>query len=181
MALRLNIQNWRWAGVPFYLRTGKRMARRLTEIVVQFKAPPMQLFETVACVGDVCDLTRTKPNRLVFRIQPQEGISIRFSAKRPEMALQVEDVEMDFSYSETWQRDLPEAYERLLLDVMRGDSTLFTRSDEVEAAWRLVQPVLHAWEKLDEGGLFPYEAGSWGPPQADAIFEGYDTDWHNAP
>ena len=178
VALRLAVENWRWAGVPFYLRTGKRMAARATEIVFQFRTPPLQLFETVACVGDVCDLTRAKPNRLIFRIQPREGISLRFSAKRPGAAIQVEDVDMNFGYAETWRRALPEAYERLLLDVLRGDSTLFTRSDEVEAAWRIVQPLLDAWERHDIGALYPYPAGSWGPTQADCVFEHYDADWH---
>lgn len=179
VALRLEVANWRWAGVPFYLRTGKRLAARATEIVVQFRTPPLHLFQTVACVGDVCDLTRVKPNRLVFRIQPSEGISLRFSAKRPATAIHVEDVEMHFSYADAWPgRPLPDAYERLLLDVLRGDSTLFTRSDEVEAAWRIVQPLLHAWEKLDQGAVYAYPAGSWGPSEADCIFEQYDADWH---
>ncbi len=115
------------------------------EHLVQFKAPPLELFNTVECEGDVCDLTRAKPNVLVFRIQPDEGISLHFSAKRPAMQLLVEGVDMDFSYADTWDASLPEAYERLLLDVMRGDTTLFTRSDEVEAAWRIVDPVLQTW------------------------------------
>lgn len=176
-ALRLHVENWRWAGVPMYLRTGKRMARRVTEIVLQFKQPPLTLFQTVECVGDVCDLTRSKPNQLIFRIQPDEGIAYRFSAKRPVMQMHVENVNMDFSYARTWQRDLPEAYERLLLDVMRGDSTLFNRSDATEAAWRVVEPVLRAWSRRDGAPLYAYPAGSWGPDQADCIFEHYDAAW----
>ncbi len=180
VAMRVDVANWRWSGVPFYLRTGKRLRRRVTEIVVQFRLPPLQLFETVECVGDVCDLVRARPNRLIFRIQPAEGIELRFSAKRPGLQVQVEDVVMDFLYQEKWPGTLPEAYERLLLDVIRGDSTLFTRSDEVEAQWRVVQPVLRAWEGRDEAApLCWYPAGSWGPPEAASIFANYDTDWHN--
>ncbi len=178
-ALRLDIESWRWSGVPFYLRTGKRLARRVTEIVVQFRVPPLQLFETVECVGDVCDLTAARPNRLIFRIQPAEGIALRFSAKRPGMQVQVEDVVMDFLYADRWPGALPEAYERLLLDAIRGDSTLFTRSDEVEAQWRVVDPILHAWETMDTGApLYFYPAGTWGPREAASIFANYDTEWH---
>ena len=127
----------------------------------------------------MCDFVRARPNRLVFRIQPQEGIALRFAAKRPAVRFLVEDVEMDFSYSEKWPRALPEAYERLLLDVARGDSTLFTRSDEVEAAWGIVEPILRAWEPGSRAPLYTYPAGSWGPPEADGIFANGDTDWHN--
>ncbi len=179
VALRLFMDNWRWAGVPFYLRTGKRLARRLTEIVVQFKKPPLQLFQTVECDGDVCDLSGTSPNQLVFRIQPDEGISLRFAAKRPVMQVQVENVRMDFSYSETWQKQLPEAYERLLLDVLRGDSTLFTRSDEVEAAWRVVNPILSAWAGDPSFPMAAYPAGGWGPVEADRLFTGPEQEWQN--
>lgn len=179
VALRLFIDNWRWAGVPVYLRTGKRLAKRVTEIVVQFRKPPLQLFQTVECVGDVCDLTGANPNQLIFRIQPDEGISLRFAAKRPVMQVQVETVAMDFSYSETWQRQLPEAYERLLLDVLRGDSTLFTRSDEVEAAWRVVDPILNAWSAQADFPMATYPAGGWGPAEADRLLVGRDQEWQN--
>lgn len=172
VALRLEMAHWRWAGVPIYLKTGKRLAKRLTEIVVQFKVPPLQLFQSVACVGDVCDLTRAQPNRIVFRIQPDEGIALQFSAKRPVMQVQVENVAMNFSYSQTWRKDLPEAYERLLLDVMRGDSTLFTRSDEVEAAWRIVDPILKGWSAHPEIPIHTYAPGSWGPDGA--VFRSLD-------
>ncbi len=179
VALRLHIDNWRWAGAPIYLRTGKRLARRVTEIAVQFKKPPLQLFQLVECEGDVCDLTGASPNQLVFRIQPDEGISLQFAAKRPVMQLQVENVAMDFSYSATWRKQLPEAYERLLLDVLRGDSTLFTRSDEVEAAWRVVDPILSAWSSNPDFPLAFYAPGSWGPAEADALFTGPDQSWRN--
>jgi len=176
-ALRLNIQNWRWVGVPVFLRTGKRLAHRVTEIVIQFKTPPLQLFQTVECVGDVCDFTRAKPNQIIFRIQPDEGIALKFSAKRPVLQVQVENVSMNFSYSETWPKDLPEAYERLLLDVMRGDSTLFTRSDEVEAAWRIIDPVLHGWKESLNIPMATYAPGSWGPPESLALIKGHAEGW----
>jgi glucose-6-phosphate 1-dehydrogenase len=178
-ALRLFIENWRWAGVPFYLRTGKRLPRRTTEVVVNFKVPPLQLFQTVECTGDVCDLTRAKPNQLIFRIQPDEGIDLRFSAKRPVMPVQVENVAMNFDYAKTWKTDLPEAYERLLLDVLRGDSTLFTRSDEVDAAWRIIDPVLRAWREETDIPVYTYPAGSWGPARADSLLGERGHRWRN--
>jgi glucose-6-phosphate 1-dehydrogenase len=179
LAMRLYVENWRWAGVPVYLRTGKRMPRRTTEIVVQFKVPPLQLFQTVECVGDVCDLTHAKPNQLVFRIQPDEGIALHISAKRPVLQVQVESVAMNFSYSSTWEHDLPEAYERLLLDVMRGDSTLFTRSDEVEAAWKIVDPFISAWTTQPNIPMYTYHPGTWGPVEADALLHGVRSEWRN--
>ena len=153
------------------------MPRRLTEIAVQFKVPPLQLFQHVECVGDVCDLTRAKPNTIIFRIQPDEGIALKFSAKRPVMQVQVENVAMNFSYSQTWRTDLPEAYERLLMDVMRGDSTLFTRSDEVEAAWRIVDPLLKGWASQPDIPVHTYEPGSWGPDAADQLLAGEMQEW----
>ena len=119
------------------------------------------------------------PNQLIFRIQPDEGISLHFSAKRPVMQVQVESVAMDFSYSQTWQKELPEAYERLLMDVMRGDSTLFTRSDEVEAAWRVIDPFLCAWKNEKDIPMATYEPGSWGPVEADALHSGVNAAWRN--
>jgi glucose-6-phosphate 1-dehydrogenase len=178
-ALRFAIENWRWAGVPVYLRTGKRLKKRLTEIAIQFKMPPLQLFRTVECVGDVCDLTLSRPNALVFRIQPNEGIALRFSAKRPAMQFVVESVAMDFSYSQTWNMSLPEAYERLLLDVIRGDSTLFTRSDEVEAAWQAIDPILKARASEPAIPICYYEPGSWGPVEADKFIVSEGRAWRN--
>lgn len=168
VAMRVAIDNWRWAGVPFYLRTGKRLPKQVTEIAIQFKNPPLNLFSTVECDGDLCDLVETRPNQLIIRIQPQEAISLRFSTKRPGMTYQVQPVSMDFAYDEHFDAQLPEAYERLLLDVMRGDSTLFTRSDELEAAWRFLTPVLEAWESSSSSPDF-YPAGTWGPPSADRL------------
>ncbi len=166
VALRMELNNWRWAGVPIYLRTGKRMAKKVTEIVIQFKPPPLNLFQHVACEGDVCDLTGLKPNTLTFRIQPDEGIFLQISSKRPSMQLVVESVNMDFSYSGKWAKELPEAYERLLLDALRGDSTLFTRSDEVEAEWGVIGAIL---ENMRGDSPVPYASGSWGPHESDTV------------
>jgi glucose-6-phosphate 1-dehydrogenase len=179
-ALRLRIETWRWAGVPVYLRTGKRMKKRLTEIVIQFKQPPLQLFRTVECAGDVCDLTLSRPNMIVFRIQPDEGISLRFSAKRPAMQFAVESVAMNFSYQQTWHLSLPEAYERLLLDVLRGDSTLFTRSDQVEAAWQVMEPILSAWKSQPDLPMYSYQPRSWGPAAADDLLRQDGRAWRNS-
>ncbi len=176
VAMRLMIDNWRWAGVPILLRTGKRMAKKTTEIAVQFKVPPLELFQQVECEGDVCDITKIKPNTLLFQIQPNEGIFLRLGTKRPGMRFVVEDVKMDFSYSGTWDGTLPEAYERLLLDVLHGDSTLFTRSDEVEAEWSLVQPILDHAAALKP---FAYPAGAWGVEEANALFRGCEGTWRN--
>lgn len=176
VALRLAINNWRWAGVPILLRTGKRMAKKTTEIVVQFKVPPLQLFQQVECEGDVCDITRIQPNKLIFQIQPNEGILLQVGTKRPGMRFVVENVKMDFSYSGTWNKSLPEAYERLLLDTLHGDSTLFTRSDEVEAEWRVVQPIIDQLEQLPPG---TYAPDAWGMPEADRLFRGVEGTWRN--
>ena len=165
-ALRMEVNNWRWAGVPIYLRTGKRLAKKTTEIAVQFKTPPLSLFQHVACKGDVCDLAGVRPNTLIFRIQPDEGIFLQVSAKRPSMQMVVESVNMDFSYSGKWNKALPEAYERLLLDALRGDSTLFTRSDEVEAEWEAVDSILSG---TAENKPLIYAPGSWGPAEADRL------------
>jgi glucose-6-phosphate 1-dehydrogenase len=163
--------------VPIYLRTGKRLAKKTTEIVVQFKTPPLSLFQHVACEGDYCDLTGVKPNTLIFRIQPDEGIFLQVSAKRPSMQLVVESVDMDFSYSGKWAKELPEAYERLLLDAMRGDSTLFTRSDEVEAEWEVIDKIIAntAHCKPED-----YPSGSWGPDESNRLFTSPQSGWKNA-
>ena len=179
VAMRLQIESWRWAGVPMFLRTGKRLKEKRTSISVHFKTPPLKLFQTVQCEGDVCDLADTRPNVLTFHIMPNPGITLHFAAKRPAMQLVVEDTLMDFRYAEAWSRELPEAYERLLLDVMRGDSTLFTRSDEVDAAWRIVDPVLHAWQNNPLVPLHLYEPGSWGPQSADQLFTKSHQRWVN--
>lgn len=176
VAMQVAIDNWRWAGVPFYLRTGKRLPERVTEIAIQFKNPPLNLFQTVECEGDLCDLVGAQPNTLIFRIQPREAISLSVSTKRPGMQYQIHPVQMDFEYSEGFAIKLPEAYERLLLDVMRGDSTLFTRSDELEAAWKFVTPILHHWEQgADQPEL--YAAGTWGPKGAMRLLDRSGRHW----
>ncbi len=171
VALRASVESWRWAGVPFLLRTGKRLPRRVTEIAVQFKLPPMQFFRTVECEGDVCDLREAKPSVLLFRIQPNEGISLSFSAKRPGMQLDLHPVQFDFDFGTSFKVELPEAYERLLLDSLRGDATLFMRSDELEAAWEFVTPILEAWQSSLAPQFPNYAAGTWGPKEADRLVE----------
>jgi glucose-6-phosphate 1-dehydrogenase len=153
VALRLNIHSWRWDGVPFFLRSGKRMPKRATEIAIHFKPLPHSLF------GE----GTSRPNVLVIRVQPQEGIALRFSAKVPGERYRPRTVSMDFRYGTTFGAASPEAYERLLLDAMRGDQTLFTRKDEVEAAWRIVGSILNVTESPSAPAPFPYEAGTWGP------------------
>jgi glucose-6-phosphate 1-dehydrogenase len=177
VALRTEIENWRWAGVPFLLRTGKRLPRRVTEVAVQFKLPPLQLFRTVECEGDFCDLTEARPDVLAFRIQPDEGISLSFSAKRPGMHLDLEPVRFEFDYDESFHAALPEAYERLLLDALRGDATLFMRSDELEAAWEFVTPILEAWRAGPPPELPNYAAGTWGPAEANRLAEDRPGGW----
>ncbi len=171
VALRASVESWRWAGVPFFLRTGKRLPRRVTEIAVQFKLPPLQLFRTVECAGDFCDLREAKPSVLVFRIQPDEGISLSFSAKRPGMQLDLHPVDFEFNYGHSFHAELPEAYERLLLDALRGDATLFMRSDELEAAWEFVTPILEAWQASVPPQFPNYAVGTWGPAEADRLID----------
>ena len=159
-AIRLFVDNWRWAGVPFYLRTGKRLPRKVTEVAIQFKRAPHLLFRQDA--GILSD-----PNVLIVRIQPDEGITLRFKAKIPGQAIRIRNVNMDFDYGSSFGRSSPPAYERLLLDALIGDATLFTRGDMVEASWRLVMPLLEVWEETPAD--FPnYEAGSWGPEEANS-------------
>lgn len=176
VAVRTEVENWRWAGVPFLLRTGKRMPHRVTEIAVQFKLPPLRLFQTVECDGDFCDLSEAQPDILAFRIQPDEGISLSFAAKRPGMQLNVHPVRFEFNYDGAFHQPLPEAYERLLLDALRGDKTLFMHSDELLAAWEFVTPILDAWRETKP--TFPnYAAGSWGPAEANRLTEGISGGW----
>jgi glucose-6-phosphate 1-dehydrogenase len=177
VALRAEIDNWRWAGVPFLLRAGKRQPRRLTEIAVQFRLPPLRLFTTVECEGDVCDITQAVPNVLVFRIQPDEGIDLTFSAKRPGMNVELHPVQMQFQYGTAFRQALPEAYERLLLDALRGDATLFTRADELEAAWEFITPILEAWARQPPPTFPNYAPGTWGPPEAERLTQGCQCRW----
>lgn len=177
VAMRVGIDNWRWAGVPFLLRTGKRLAKRVTEVAVHFKSPPSQLFAGIEGDGHLCDQARRLANVLVFRIQPDEGISLSFAAKSPGMQLDLHPVLMNFRYDETFDGCLPAAYERLLLDALRGDAALFMRSDEVEMAWQFVTPILEAWKSSSPPDLANYAAGSWGPKEADRLTDGCQTAW----
>lgn len=164
MAARLFVNNWRWAGVPFYLRSGKRMPKRVTEIAIQFTQIPLTLFDQQNLAGEA-------PNVLVIRIQPNEGITLFLGAKVPGGVMKVEPVEMRFSYAEAFGGAPPEAYERLLLDSLMGDATLFTRSDEVEEAWRLAQGIIDAWDDQGLENLPVYEAGTQGPHGADDFMQ----------
>ncbi len=160
-AIRLSINNWRWQGVPFYLRSGKRMARRVTEIAVQLKRPPGTLFASGGF-----DLA---PNTLSFQIQPDEGLSLVLNGKVPGLETRTQPVKMNFRYSTTFGSNTPEAYERLVLDAMIGDGTLFIRGDEAETSWQLYTPVLEAWAAAGREGMDQYASGSWGPPNAEAL------------
>jgi glucose-6-phosphate 1-dehydrogenase len=164
MAARLFVNNWRWAGVPFYLRSGKRLPNRVTEIAIQFTQIPLALFGQQ-------NLASEAPNVLVIRIQPNEGITLFLGAKVPGGSMHIEPVEMRFSYAEAFGDAPPEAYERLLLDCLTGDATLFTRSDEVEEAWRLTQGIIEAWDKQKLQNLPVYEAGTQGPHGADDFLQ----------
>jgi glucose-6-phosphate 1-dehydrogenase len=162
------IDNWRWADVPFYLRSGKRLPRRVTEIAIQYKKVPHLLFPV--------DGENIQPNFLIMRIQPDEGISIKFGAKLPGQRVRIRQVNMDFQYGTSFGARSPEAYERLLLDAMLGDSTLYSRGDFVELSWQLVMPILNAWQS-GSVPLATYPAGSWGPPESDEFIEHHDRRW----
>ncbi len=170
VALKLFVDNWRWEGVPFYLRTGKRMPKRATEIAVQFQCPPHLLFHTA-------DGDPLQPNVLTMHIQPDEGISLRFSAKAPGASMQIRPVHMDFLYGSSFAIASPDAYERLLLDCMLGDSTLFTRRDEVEAEWAFITAILDGWSRAPRPSFPNYEAGSWGPASADELLARDGRQW----
>ena len=168
VALRVDIDNWRWAGTPFYLRTGKRMAKRATEIAIQFRRVPHSPFTGSVAVAEGAEHDGIEPNLLVLRIQPDEGITLRFGAKVPGQAMRIRSVNMDFMYGSSFLRQSPEAYERLLLDCMLGDATLFARVDEVDEAWRFCTAILDGWRAHppDPDNCPNYQAGSWGPREA---------------
>jgi glucose-6-phosphate 1-dehydrogenase len=171
VALKLFIENWRWADVPFYIRTGKSLPARSTEVTIQFKRVPHQLYKPSETKGLV-------PNRLTLRIQPDEGITLKFGAKVPGAARHLASVDMDFTYSTAFGIQSPEAYERLLADAMLGDSTLFIRRDEVEASWRIVDSIIDGWKQMPNA-IFPYPAGTWGPKEADELIERDRREWDN--
>jgi glucose-6-phosphate 1-dehydrogenase len=164
VALKLEIDNWRWAGVPIYIRAGKRLAKRITEIKVFFNKAPDSLFKGRQ-VGEL------EHNVLSIQVQPKEGMSLRISSKQPGPRFKVRSVEMDFTYDNSFGVSSPEAYERLLLDVMKGDPTLFTRNDEIEESWDLLAPIFEAWGSPDAPDVLSYESGSWGPTAADHLLK----------
>ncbi len=170
VAARFWIDNWRWNGVPFYLRTGKRLPKRITEVAIHFKPVPHMVFAASAV-----DLV--EPNVLSIRIQPGEGITLKFMAKIPGITLRLRPVDMEFRYGTSFGGRISDAYERLLLDAMLGDPTLFPRRDAVEQAWKLTTPLLEAWARENHTSLPQYEAGSWGPPEADLLMEADGRRW----
>jgi len=170
VALKVHIDNWRWADVPFYLRTGKRLPTRVTEIVIHFRSTPHYLFNHSS---DRID----KDNQLIFRIQPDEGILLKFGIKKPGSGFDVSSVNMDFLYSSQTENYIPEAYERLLLDAIHGDATLYPRNDAVEMAWEIIDPIIQEWQNNKKLKLYGYPAGSWGPDHADTLIEGDRITW----
>ena len=170
-ALRLFINNWRWQGVPFYLRSGKNMAEKQTQIIIRFKEPPLAMFPMPP--GQ-----KMTPNMLVLYLQPDEGVHLRFEAKAPDTVAETRSVDMEFHYAESFgPTAIPESYERLLLDALQGDAALFTRADEVEMAWSLIDPILQAWETDQTPPLSFYEPGSWGPVEANALLSKDGRNW----
>lgn len=170
VAMRLFVDNWRWAGVPFYLRTGKRLPKRVSEVAIQFREVPRILFNAQPDVP-------LEPTVLSLRVQPEEGLSLRIASKLPGPKVRIYPVKMEFDYSSSFGRQPPEAYERLMLDVMAGDATLFMRRDAVEAAWRFVMPILERWEASRARFLPEYRAGTWGPLEAERMIEADGRRW----
>ena len=171
-ALKLNIDNWRWQGVPFYLRSGKGMSCRTTQIVIEFHDPPHMLFD----VGR----SREAANRLVIQIQPAEGIQLHFQTKVPDAGMKVRGTDLDFRFCETFDGALPDAYERLLLDALQGDASLFARADEVELSWGLIDPILAAWNGPAAPPLYDYELNAWGPVESTAWMREQGREWFDA-
>lgn len=169
VAMKFFINNWRWGGVPFYVRSGKRMPTRVTEIVIHFKQTPHHLFQRV--------IGRSSGNQLIIRIQPNEGILLKFDMKEPGSGFKVKNVNMDFHYKDLADIHVPSAYERLLYDVMLGDSTLFSRDDEVETAWKFIEPIQQAWKNNPSIKVYGYAAGTWGPEPSNNLIEGENLTW----
>ena len=169
VAMKFFINNWRWGGVPFYIRTGKRLPTRVTEIVIHFKQTPHHLFQRV--------IGHSWGNQLIIRIQPDEGILLKFDMKEPGSGFKVKNVNMDFHYKDLADIRVPSAYERLLYDVMLGDSTLFSRDDEVETAWKFIEPIQNAWKNNPSIKVYGYPAGTWGPEPSNSLIEGENLTW----
>jgi glucose-6-phosphate 1-dehydrogenase len=168
--VRLNVDNWRWQGVPFYLRSGKSMSCRTTQIVIQFREPPHMIFEDGPS-------NQSDANRLVIQIQPAEGIQLQFQTKVPDAGMKTQMVELDFAFRRRFTGDMPDAYQRLLLDAMLGDASLFARSDEVEASWAVIDPIQSAWDSGAGPSLGLYEHGDWGPPASVQWMESQGRQW----
>ena len=172
VALKLFIENWRWADVPFYVRTGKRLPKHSTEVTIHFKRVPHQLYKPSETKGLV-------PNQLIIRIQPDEGITLKIAAKVPGAAGHLSDVNMNFSYSSDFGIEQPDAYERLIADCIVGDSTLFIRRDEVEISWRIIDTITSVWKDMPPDTVYPYKAGTWGPEEANELIERDGRQWDN--
>jgi len=170
LAIKLEIENWRWAGVPFYIRMGKRMAKKVTEADIIFKTPPHQIFKQVG--NDT-----PQPNVLGIKIQPDEGISLNIGCKRPGQSYQIDPVNMEFNYATSFGTPTPEAYERLILDAILGDSTLFAREDEVDLSWQLIDPIIETWGSDPGFPIAFYEAGSWGPRESSVLLSRSGRNW----
>lgn len=172
VAMKIGIDNWRWSGVPFYIRTGKQMPTKVTEIVIHFKEAPHQMFHGV-------DGMQPQPNKLIIRIQPNEGIVLNIGMKMPGAGFEVKKVEMDFSYDSLGGLPINDAYSRLIDDCIQGDPTLFTRSDAVEASWKFFNPLLRYWQKNPDVPLYGYPAGTWGPLESEAMMKDHGAEWTN--
>jgi glucose-6-phosphate 1-dehydrogenase len=168
VALKLYVDNWRWHGVPFYLRTGKMLARKATEIALKFRSVPLMLFPESKDVS---------PNRISLCIQPDEGVHLRFETKLPGMGMKIAPADLVFQYNRFGKNVLPEAYERLLLDVIHGDPTLFVRGDFEDRSWAILDPLLNGWEQADVDAPHLYKAGSWGPTEADQLMARDGLSW----
>jgi glucose-6-phosphate 1-dehydrogenase len=171
-AMKVNIQNWRWAGVPFYLRTGKRLKKRTTDITLVFRRTPHMIFRKKGTDPNIANI-------LSIRIQPDEGISLFINAKKPGAGMVLTPVEMDFDYCSTFHTEISNAYERLLRDCLSGDQTLYSRRDSVETSWAIMTPILETWQNNEKKGLCKYESGSWGPKEADELLKQDERHWIN--
>jgi len=171
VAMKLFVDNWRWSGVPFYIRTGKNLPVRVTEVVIHLKPAPLHLFNRQA--------NDQQTNMIILRINPDPGIAVDFGMKIPGAGYNVQEVNMDFHYSDLTQVKIPEAYERLVLDCMTGDSTLFARTDAVKASWKFIDPILNEWKENPEIPLYFYKSNSWGPKEADSLFEDKNLEWED--
>ncbi len=174
VALKLYVDNWRWQDVPFYLRTGKRLPTRASEVAIQFRPVPHQAFPDAAVVD-------WQANRVVIRVQPEESIQIRFQVQQPGLEVRLSPADLQFCYREAFSAVPPDAYETLLLDVLAGDRTLFMRADQVQAAWSLIAPVLDAWDAVPPAGFPNYSAGTWGPEAATALIARDGRNWYSPP